>query len=66
MAENAQKSQLAIQERKSQAQDQAIANIPTDQKSITQSLISGMSVAPQNTRDYRNALVVSNEFKRFN
>jgi len=66
MAENAQKSQLAIQERKSQAQDQAIANIPTDQKSITQSLISWVSVPNQNTQAYRNALVTYNEFKRFN
>lgn len=39
MAANAQKSQLAIQERKQQEADAKIANTPTDQKSILTSLV---------------------------
>jgi hypothetical protein len=40
MEVNAQKSQLAIQERKKAAEDAKLASIPTDQKSILTSLVS--------------------------
>lgn len=66
MAQNKQKSELATQERQQIAKETAQASIPTDQKGIVNALISGMSVAEQPTQAYRNALVVSNQFKKFN
>lgn len=66
MALNKQKSELAIQDRKQAEADAKMATIPTDQKSIVNALVSGASVAPQNTQAYRNALTVSNQFKKFN
>lgn len=66
MAQNKQKSELATQERQQIAKETAQASIPTDQKGIVNALISGMSVAEQPTQAYRNALVVSNQFKKLN
>lgn len=66
MAQNKQKSELATQERQQIAKETAQASIPTDQKGIVNALISGMSVAEQPTQAYRNDLVVSNQFKKFN
>lgn len=37
-----------------------------DQKSVTQALISGVSVPKQNTRAYNNAVVIADQYKRFN
>lgn len=66
MALNKQKSELAIADRKKQAEEAKIASIPTDQKSIVQSLISGVSIPPQNTPEYRNANTIYSQFKKYN
>lgn len=63
---NAQKSQLAIQERKAQKEEERIASIPVDQKSIVQSLVAGVNVPPQNTPEYRNAQTIYSQFKKYN
>ena len=61
MAQNKQKSDLAREDAALAKQ----ASIPTDQKGIVNSLISGVSVAPQPTQAYRNAVTQSNEYKKF-
>ena len=66
MEANAQKSQLAIQERKKATEDAKLASIPTDQKWIVQSLISWVSVPAQNTAAYRNANTIYTQFKKYN
>ena len=66
MEANAQKSQLAIQERKKAAEDAKLANIPTDQKSILTSLVSGVSVPQQNTAAYRSANLQYKNYQKFN
>lgn len=66
MALNKQKSELAIQERKKAAEDAKLAAIPTDQKSILTSLISGVSVPEQKTQAYRNAQFQYKNYQKFN
>lgn len=66
MEANAQKSQLAIQERKQQQADAKLAATPTDQSSILNSLISGVSVPTQNTQAYRNAQFQYKNYQKFN
>ena len=66
MEANAQKAQLAIQERKQQEADAKLAATPTDQKSILTSLISGVSVPQQNTAAYRNAQLQYKNYQKFN
>ena len=61
MAQNKQKSDLAREDANIATQ----ASIPTDQKGIVNALIGGVSVAPQPTQAYRNAVTQSNEYKKF-
>jgi hypothetical protein len=66
MAQNKQQAELKTQERQQIAEEQRIASIPTDQKGIANALISGVTVPEQNTPAYRNAKVVSEQFKKYN
>lgn len=66
MAQNKQQADIKAQERKQIAEEQRIASIPTDQKGILNALVGGQTVAEQNTPEYRNALTISNQFKKFN
>ncbi len=66
MALNKQKSELAIADRKRQAEEVKLASIPTDQKWVLNALISWASVPTQNTQAYRNAKVQYDTFKKFN
>ena len=63
---NKQKSQLAIEERKRQAEEAKQASIPTDEKWVLNTLISGGSVAPQNTQAFRNAQFKYKNYQKFN
>jgi hypothetical protein len=66
MAQNKQQAELKTQERQQIAEEQRIASIPTDQKGIANALISGVTVPEQNTPAYRNAKVISEQFKKYN
>jgi len=66
MEANAQKSQLAILERKQAESDAKMSAMPVDQKSIVQSLIAGVSIPPQNTPEYRSANTIYSQFKKYN
>jgi hypothetical protein len=62
---NKQKSQLAIQERKQAEADAKIANTPTDEKSVLNALVSGVSVPKQNTPAFRNAEFKYKNYQKF-
>jgi hypothetical protein len=66
MAQNKQKSELATQDRQAIAKETQIANTPTDQKGIVTSMLSGVNVPVQKTREYNNAVVISDQFKKYN
>ena len=62
LEQNRQKVQL---ERENTALD-AQALIPTDEKSIVQAMMSGVSVPNQNTPEFRNASFKYNQFQKYN
>lgn len=66
MAQNKQKSELAIADRKAQKEEERIASMPVDQKSIVQSMIAGVNVPMQRTPAYRNAETIYNQFRKYN
>jgi hypothetical protein len=66
MAQNKQKADLATQDRQKIAEEARIASIPTDQKGIVSSIISGVNIPVQKTQAYNNAVVISDQFKKFN
>ncbi len=62
LEQNRQKVELDRQNKTLDAQ----ALIPTDQKGILNTLVTGQPVAEQNTAAYRNAQVIYKNFQRFN
>ena len=66
MEQNKQKADLATQDRQKIAEEARIASIPTDQKGIVSSLLSGVNIPIQKTQAYNNAVVIADQFKKFN
>lgn len=62
---NTQQADLKAQERQQVAQETARANTPTNQKDVLNALVSGVSVAPQNTSAYRNAQLQYKNYQKF-
>lgn len=62
---NTQQADLKAQERQQVAQETARANTPTNQKDVLNALVSGVSVAPQNTPAYRNAQMQYKTYQKF-
>ena len=62
---NTQQADLKAQERQQVAQETARANTPTNQKDVLNALVSGVSVAPQNTSAYRNAQMQYKNYQKF-
>lgn len=62
---NTQQADLKAQERQQVAQETAKANTPVNQKDVLNALVSGVSVAPQNTAAYRNAQMQYKTYQKF-
>lgn len=62
---NTQQADIKTQERQQIAKETAQANIPTNQKDVLNALVSGVSVAPQNTQAYRNAQLQYKNYQKF-
>ena len=62
---NTQQADLKAQERQQVAQETAKANTPVNQKDVLNALVSGVSVAPQNTQAYRNAQMQYKTYQKF-
>lgn len=65
MALNKQKSELAIEDRKRQAEEAKMASIPTDEKGVLNAFMTWVSVPKQNTQAFRNAEFKYNNYKKF-
>jgi hypothetical protein len=62
---NTQQADLKAQERQQVAQETAKATTPINQKDVLNALVSGVSVAPQNTAAYRNAQMQYKTYQKF-
>lgn len=62
---NTQQADLKAQERQQVAQETAKATTPVNQKDVLNALVSGVSVAPQNTAAYRNAQMQYKTYQKF-